>query len=1117
MADYNILLGVELDTSNIKTEIEKYNNQKIDLGVNVKTGEIRNQIKKYNGNTNNAKLDLKVRIDETDLKKQIRKLNDTKTGDNALKLNTESLEKSLNEVNSTIKEIKTALGSLDNIGDLGSIAGSINQISTALDKASGKVEEFGADLKTLANKNFNINIGLDMGQKKLNTIGYGRTARKQVIPELEAQIKYLENLHGGQQAAMKKFINNKDIGFDIFTDFNDFNSDSAIKKMEAMERYINALKKLSAVDNVDLSGFNDNFSKSASELINDITGVENAVDKAEDTMQKLKGIFGGSVDGDSLTRQLDSVVADLGEIKTAIQGLSSSTPIDGLVQSFNRLSETLDRVVANFATVKSTIGNELTNALSGNGAVKAAQQTGKNIGEAISNSAKQSINLDDVIDEQVLALMKEYSIAGKKGSNAFNDIKQSLNEFRSGAGDINQVTSALTRNIKVANEARNDYEELNEFIKLVNAHGKIHVPDSVKQEYGDDYNHMRKSIGKAFTSGPGQDLEDFLTEINSMFGGVIDLSQGVEHAFGDLYNKLSIFKGDKYLSERELFDRGYLNMDDIESNVTSAAHAISTAEQKIAQSSTEATNTVVRNADKQSQAMKQVESAAEETSDSINQTANEAKKLDSISIKINDGNIDDVRNALKSMKIDDTAIENMIGDLSELNVVAKNVSATFKGGLPVKIDVKGIETAVDGLERAVKVTRTLKSTADGGEYWASTKQYTQDFEIAAEAQKIRTKLKDTGLKGFKQEMSGVHTEADRLKKSLSELDVSFDELDSALRQLDSAMDAVNAADKANDIQKLVNANKEYNAALEQVYSQLELNQQIEKDSNKNIKLEQEKKKFALQLDKWLQDNSSAAKDFGARIHELRNQISACDDKKLGNLKREFQSIDKEADLAGKKTKTFTDRIKDQFHKYSAYFGIAEIFMYAEQGLRDMFEQVKLIDSAMTELKKVTDETDSSYNQFLTNAASRAKEIGTTIDGLVSSTADFARLGYDFADAQGLAEVANIYTVVGDEIDGVETATQSLISTMAAFKDEMNGMSDADFAMDIVDKFNEVSNNFSISSGGIGEALTRSASSLASANNTLDESIALITAANTVVQDPDVVGEWLADIKSGYIG
>lgn len=49
------------------------------------------------------------------------------------------------------------------------------------------------------------------------------------------------------------------------------------------------------------------------------------------------------------------------------------------------------------------------------------------------------------------------------------------------------------------------------------------------------------------------------------------------------------------------------------------------------------------------------------------------------------------------------------------------------------------------------------------------------------------------------------------------------------------------------------------------------------------------------------------------------------------------------------------------------------------------------------------------------------------------------------------------------------------------------------------------NNFAISSTGIGEALLNSASSLHAAGNTLDESIALITAANEVVQSPEKVG------------
>ena len=67
-------------------------------------------------------------------------------------------------------------------------------------------------------------------------------------------------------------------------------------------------------------------------------------------------------------------------------------------------------------------------------------------------------------------------------------------------------------------------------------------------------------------------------------------------------------------------------------------------------------------------------------------------------------------------------------------------------------------------------------------------------------------------------------------------------------------------------------------------------------------------------------------------------------------------------------------------------------------------------------------------------------------------------------------------------------------------------------MQIVDKFNEIGNNFAISSTGIGEALQRSASALAAAGNSIDESVALITAANSVVQNPEQVGTALKTLS-----
>ena len=61
-------------------------------------------------------------------------------------------------------------------------------------------------------------------------------------------------------------------------------------------------------------------------------------------------------------------------------------------------------------------------------------------------------------------------------------------------------------------------------------------------------------------------------------------------------------------------------------------------------------------------------------------------------------------------------------------------------------------------------------------------------------------------------------------------------------------------------------------------------------------------------------------------------------------------------------------------------------------IRQGLTYIKEIDSALTELKKVTDETEETYNKFLNTAAKTADKVGSTISEVVSSTADFARLG-----------------------------------------------------------------------------------------------------------------------------
>ena len=172
--------------------------------------------------------------------------------------------------------------------------------------------------------------------------------------------------------------------------------------------------------------------------------------------------------------------------------------------------------------------------------------------------------------------------------------------------------------------------------------------------------------------------------------------------------------------------------------------------------------------------------------------------------------------------------------------------------------------------------------------------------------------------------------------------------------------------------------------------------------------------------------------------------------------------------------------------------------------------VKDIDLAMTELKKVTDESETSYRRFLKTASDTAGEIGSTISDFTDATANFARLGYSINESAQMAKAAVVYKNVADGLDSIDESTDSIISTMKAYGIAAND------TMSIIDRFNEVGNNFAITSAGIGDALQRSASALYEAGNTIDESVGLVTAANSVIQNPEQVGEMLADYKSSYI-
>ena len=234
---------------------------------------------------------------------------------------------------------------------------------------------------------------------------------------------------------------------------------------------------------------------------------------------------------------------------------------------------------------------------------------------------------------------------------------------------------------------------------------------------------------------------------------------------------------------------------------------------------------------------------------------------------------------------------------------------------------------------------------------------------------------------------------------------------------------------------------------------------------------------------------SSGKTFAQEWQELSNALTKGDltSDELRHLQERFTIFGKEAEAAGLKGKTAWEKFLGTFKTFSSYITANMVFNVFKRQISSMVQEVISLDSAMTELRKVTEATEPEFNKFLETAKQSAQYLGSSVTDLVDATSTFSRLGYSLKEAQNLGEIATLYKNVGDGID-ISTASESIVSTLKAFKIE------AEDAITIVDKFNEVGNNFAISSGGIGEALLRSASAMAAANNDLSQSIALITTA-----------------------
>lgn len=229
-------------------------------------------------------------------------------------------------------------------------------------------------------------------------------------------------------------------------------------------------------------------------------------------------------------------------------------------------------------------------------------------------------------------------------------------------------------------------------------------------------------------------------------------------------------------------------------------------------------------------------------------------------------------------------------------------------------------------------------------------------------------------------------------------------------------------------------------------------------------------------------------------------------KNAGQLKQDMAELRAQAKSLGLESENLIDKFEKLFGQHLSTMITMAALHKMQDALRIVYQNVVEIDTAMTELRKVTNLTASGYEEFMNRAADQAQKLGISISDFINSTADWARLGYDEQDAEELARVSSLLKNVGDGIESASDASSYLISGMQGFDLA------ADQASEFLDVLNQIANTEPVTANDLGVIMQKSAAAMNAAGNTYQETMAMAAAVNGVLQDNDVSGTYLKTLS-----
>lgn len=325
------------------------------------------------------------------------------------------------------------------------------------------------------------------------------------------------------------------------------------------------------------------------------------------------------------------------------------------------------------------------------------------------------------------------------------------------------------------------------------------------------------------------------------------------------------------------------------------------------------------------------------------------------------------------------------------------------------------------------------------------------------------------LRAVKALSNRIKTNSNAKIKLNTDVDIDTDTIQKALKKLDSLMKSKNLSLDTKD--SIVNIQKEANAMLEVVSS-----------ANKAAK---EKLEFA-------NANRRVADSAENTARAIRNERDAM--QSLNNIDYILNNINMQARNGDGAFQQFGNTLRDAFSTYTVANLLEDaIYKVADAG-KEAVKTVKELDDINANLQMATGEDKAYVSNLISDYNALGQELGSLTEDVANSADTFLRQGRSMAETNQLIQDSMVLSKVA-KVDS-EESSKILTATLNGFQ----------LAAEEASRVNDILTSIDLESasdaGGIGTALSKTASMANNAGVSLEKTTAIIATMKDVTQDSD---------------